>query len=308
VASPVPLRLAGVIPPMITPLTAAGEVDGAAIGRLVSYLVAGGVSGIFVLGTSGEGPWLSPAQAKAVIEATVRAAAGRAPVLAGVLEPSTVRALEAVAVAEAAGADALVVTSPYYFAVDGAAQVRHVAAIASATSLPLVLYNIPATTHNPFAPETVQRLAEIETVVGIKESSGDWSLFEQLLALRAARPRWSVLQGAEQSAARAVLAGADGLVPGLGNLAPVLFAGLVRAAAGGSQAAALDLQARVDALWRLHTHGFWLACLKYAASLLGFGSGAVSGNAAVLVPEAQAAIRRLVEQQGLVGSSGDAAP
>ena len=306
-ASPVPLSLSGVIPPMITPLTPTGEVDGAAIRRLVSYLIAGGVSGIFVLGTSGEGPWLAPAQARAVIEAAVEAGAGRVPVLAGVLEPSTVRALEAVAVAEAAGADALVVTSPYYFEVDGAAQVRHVEAVAAATSLPLVLYNIPATTHNPLAPETARRLLEVETVVGIKESSGDWALFEQLLALRAARPGWSVLQGAERSAARAVLAGADGLVPGLGNLAPALFAGLT-AAAGGSHAAALDLQARVDALWHLHTHGFWLACLKYAASLLGFGSGAVSGNAAVLAPEAHAAIRRLVEQQGLVASNGDAAP
>jgi len=305
-AAPTRLALSGLIPPMITPLTPGGEVDRTAIARLVAYLVDGGVDGLFVLGSSGEGPWLTARQAEQVVAATVSAVAGRVPVLAGILEPSTPRTLEAARVAEAAGADALVVTSPYYFAVDAASQLRHVEAIAAATALPLVLYNIPQLTHNPFALETVRGMLAIETVVGIKDSAGDDALFDQLLALRATRPDFRVLQGAERSTARAVLAGADGLVPGLGNLAPGLFAGLRAAARAGDAERALALQARVDALWQLHGHGFWLACLKHAASVLGFGSGAVSGAGAALSPAAQTAIRRTVEQE--VIAADDAGP
>lgn len=272
-----PLTLSGVIPPMITPLTEAGQVDGPAIERLVEYLIESGVSGLFVLGSSGEGPWLTSTQRQQVIQGTARAAAGRVPVLAGVLEPGTDRALEAAQMAADAGADALVVTSPYYFGAEAAVQIHHVSTIAAANPLPLVLYNIPTATHNPMAPHTVRALLEIDNLIGIKDSAGNWEDFQELLALRRIRPDFRVLQGAERLAAPSVLAGADGLVPGMGNLAPGLFDRLVQSAQAGERERALALQERVEALWHLHTHGFWLACLKYAASLLGFGSGAVCG-------------------------------
>jgi dihydrodipicolinate synthase/N-acetylneuraminate lyase len=239
------------------------------------------------------------------VTTTVRAVDGRVPVLAGVLEPSTNRALEAAAAAEAGGAVAVVVTSPYYFSVDPSAQLRHVETIAATTTLPLVLYNIPSMTHNPLDPETIRRLIEIETVVGIKDSAGDWAAFERILALRTIRPDFRVLQGAERQAAQSLLAGADGLVPGLGNLMPNLFAHLFTVARTDGQAEAPALQERIDALWQLHTHGFWLACLKYAASLLGFGSGETCGNDAVVAAAPQAAIRRIVEQEVRAGLKAD---
>ena len=120
------LDLCGVIVPMITPLTTGGEVDQAAIERLVTHLLASGVDGIFVLGSSGEGPWLTASQRQQVIGQTVRVAAGRVPILAGALEPSTGRTLEAIRLAEDAGADAVVLTSPYYFPVGAAAQIYHI--------------------------------------------------------------------------------------------------------------------------------------------------------------------------------------
>jgi 4-hydroxy-tetrahydrodipicolinate synthase len=282
---------------MVTPLTPHGDVDAPAILRLAEHLIAGGVNGIFVLGTSGEGPWLTPSQAERTIAATVGAVGGRVPVLAGVLEASTSRALEAAHAAEAAGADAMVVTSPYYYVVDAAAQRRHVEAIATATALPLVLYNIPEMTRNPFLPETVRRLIESERVIAIKDSAGDRDAFAQFLALRTVRPGFRVLQGAEQQAAPSLLAGADGLVPGLGNLVPDLFVQMVSLARADRRIDTLATQARVDALWQLHAHGFWLACLKYAASLLGFGSGTTCDRAGPLPPVSQAAIRRIVEQE-----------
>ena len=299
------LDLSGVIPPVITPLTKDGKVDVPAIERLVTYLIESGVSGLFVLGSSGEGPWLTSSQRRQVIEETVRVAAGRVPVLAGVLEPSTGRALKAAQMAEVAGADALVLTSPYYYEAGGALQIYHVATIATVTSLPLVLYNIPPATHNPIAPDTVRELLEIDNLIGIKDSAGNWQDFEKLLELKEARPGFRVLQGAERMAARAVLAGADGIVPGLGNLVPGTFDRIFKSARAGEREAALALQEQVNALGNLQGHGFWLVCLKYAASLLGFGSGAVCGWPAQgkggdgpnpLPESARSPIRRLMQK------------
>lgn len=290
------LTLTGVIPPMITPLTREGEVDQIATERLVAHLIEGGVDGIFVLGSSGEGPWLTAHQCKQVIESTVGSVSGRVPILAGVIEPSTGRTLEAVEVAEAAGVDAIVVTSPYYFEADGQVQYQHFKAVAAATSLPIVLYNIPSKTHNPMAPDTVQMLLELGSVVGIKDSSEDWEHFEKLLDLRKVKPGFQVLQGSEGFMAQAMLAGADGVVPGLSNLAPELYGQLVTASQAGDEATALSLQEQINALRQLLTHGFWLACLKYAASLLGFGSGATCElNADALPASARTGIRRTMQ-------------
>ena len=289
------LNLCGVIVPMITPLTTGGEVDQAAIERLVTHLLASGVDGIFVLGSSGEGPWLTASQRQQVIGETARVAAGRAPILAGLLEPSTGRTIEALRMAEDAGADAVVVTSPYYFGVDAAAQICHVETICASCALPVVLYNIPQNTHNPLTPATIRQLLEIDNLVAIKDSTGNWQHFEELLELRASKPGLRVFQGDEKLAARALLAGADGVVPGLGNLAPRLFSQIVASTRAGDKEMALSLQERVNSLWELHTYGFWLACLKYAASLLEFGGGATCGGANTLADPAKAANRQLVQ-------------
>ena len=288
----------GVIVPMITPLTAAGAIDAQAIDHLVDYLLSGGVSGIFVLGSSGEGPWLRATERAQVVEHARTAANGRAPILAGALQPGSRATLDDVRLLAGAGAEALVITAPYYFAADAATQIRHVEAVAAASPVPVVLYNIPEMTQSPLAATTVGRLAGCANVVAIKDSAGDWPAFAELLALRAARPGFRVLQGAERLSAQAALAGADGLVPGLANLTPQLFTRLFAAAQRGDRTSALAAQAQVDVLWQLHTHGFWLACLKEAAAQLGFGSGATVGHGGRLPAAARAAIAQLLLPYG----------
>ena len=150
--------LCGIIPPMISPLAPVGEPDGPAIASLVEHILGGGCTGLFVLGGCGEGAWLTPQQRAAVIRAAAFAAAGRAPILAGVMLPATGPACEAARQAADEGADALVVGSPYYFGVDAVTQQRHVEALLRAAPLPVLLYNIPQATHNPLAPSTVARL------------------------------------------------------------------------------------------------------------------------------------------------------
>jgi len=287
--------LGGVVTPLITPLRDGGAVDEQALGRLASLLLDAGVAGLFVLGSSGEGPWLTPAERACVIRVAVAAAAGRVPVLVGVLEPSAARVVEAVEQAAEFGADAAVVTTPYYFEADDDAQHDHFAAVAARSALPLIVYNIPKMTHNVVAPSTVRRLLVSANVIGIKDSAGAAEAFAGFLALKAERPDFRVFQGAERQSARALREGADGLVPGLSNVAPELFVQLSARVSEGAHEAAERLQDDVAALWELHTHGFWLECLKFAVSVLGIGNGAAYGRTPRLDDGAKRAIRQLVE-------------
>src|SRR5712692_1750480 len=189
--------LTGVVPPLISPLDGAGRVDEGAIAALVEYVLAGGSSGLFVLGGCGEGAWLTPGQRGMVVRAMARAAAGRVPVLAGVMLPATGPAVEAARQAAGEGADAVVVGSPYYFDVDGAAHHRHVEAVLEAVALPGLLYNIPQCTHHTLAPATVAALARDRRILGIKDSAGDFHAFQQFLAVKRERPDFRVLQGNE---------------------------------------------------------------------------------------------------------------
>jgi 4-hydroxy-tetrahydrodipicolinate synthase len=261
--------LRGVIPPMISPLTESGLVDEDAVGRVADYILAGGCSGLFVLGGVGEGAWLSTSQREAIVTASVRAAASRAPVLVGLMLPGTAPARDAALQAADAGADALVVGSPYYFGVDAASQRRHIEAILSATPLPVLLYNIPQCTHAPLARETVEALAAEPRVLGVKDSWGDLPYFQSLLVLKQSRPTFRVLQGHEHAAMASLLLGADGLIPGLGNVAPRVMVALVRAARARDIAACQRLHGEIFDLTGMYTNKAGLSGLYAACAVLG---------------------------------------
>lgn len=258
---------------MISPLTGLGEPDEAAICKLAEHILGGGCSGLFVLGGCGEGAWLTAKQRAAVVRATVRAVAGRAPVLVGIMLPATGPAADAARQAADEGADALVVGSPYYYPVDSAIQERHVEAILKDVSLPSLLYNIPQCTHHTLSPATVARLAREERILGIKDSAGIFEAFQQFLTVKQRRPMFRVLQGDDSLAAASLMQGADGLVPGMANFIPRLFVSLHGAAAIGDAATCADLQRQITDLATLHRHGHWLPALKAACSLVGLGNG-----------------------------------
>jgi len=158
--------LSGAVPPLITPLDDAGHVNAAAMDALVRYALEGGCSALFVAGGCGLGPWLTVEQRGEAVRAAVRGAAGKVPVLAGVMLPATGPACDAARQAEAEGADAVVVASPYYFAVQGDDQRRHLEAVLRAMSLPALIYNIPQCTHNVWQVETVAALAGETRILG----------------------------------------------------------------------------------------------------------------------------------------------
>jgi len=261
---------------MISPLTEAGDPDEAAISGLVEHILSGGCRGLFVLGGCGEGAWLTGVQRRAVIRATVSAAGGRVPVLAGVMLPATSPAIEAARVAAGEGVDALVVGSPYYFTVGAIPQRRHVESVLKSVPLPILLYNIPQATHHALLPDTVGCLASDPSVLGIKDSAGDFEAFQQFLVLKRSHPTFRVLQGNEHLAAASLLQGADGLVPGMANFAPGLFVALRQAAAVGDAGRCASLQEKITDLCALHNHGHWLPALKAACALMGIGNGVPS--------------------------------
>jgi len=293
--------LSGVVPPLVSPLDDAGGVDVAAVAQLVDHVVSGGVSGLFVLGGCGEGAWLTAPQRSAVVRAAVRAAAGRVPVLAGVMLPGTAAAAEAARQATDDGADAVVAGSPYYFEVDGAAQRRHVEAVLAATPLPALLYNIPQCTHHVLAAETVATLARDRRVLGIKDSAGDFAVFLGYLGVRRAQPAFRVLQGNEHLAAASLLQGGDGLVPGLANVAPALLVALREAAAKGDAAACARLQVALEDLATLHEQGHWLPALKAAVAALGIGTGRPAPPLAPAGETERRAIAAVLRRHGLLG-------
>lgn len=265
--------LCGVVPPLISPLTDSGAVDEAAMAALVDHILGGGGSGLFVLGGCGEGAWLTPDQRSGIVRTAARASSGRAPVLAGVMFPATGPAIEAAKRARDDGADAIVAGSPYYMAVDSSTQRRHVELLLGAVDLPILLYNIPPATHHVLAPVMVAELAKEERVLGIKDSAGDPQAFLSFLSIKEARPSFRVLQGNEHFMGASLLLGADGLVPGMGNVLPSLFASLIAAARQANLEEVRRLQAVIEDMGALHTQGHWLPSLKAACELIGIGNG-----------------------------------
>ena len=296
--------LTGIVPPAISPLDGSGEIDEGAIDALVEHCLQGGCSGLFVLGGCGEGAWLPIRQRGIVVRAFVRAAAGRVPVLAGVMLPATGPTAEAARQAAGEGADAVVVGSPYYFGVDGTAQRRHIETVIQAAGRPALLYNIPQCTNHVLSPATVETLARDGRVLGIKDSAGDFVAFQAFLAVKAARSDFRVLQGHEHLVAASLRLGGDGLVPGLANVVPALFVELRQAASRGDAATCTRIQTTILDLCAIHEVGHWLPALKAACAMIGIGSGA---PALPLVASTEAERRTIATVLGRHGV-GPAAP
>ncbi len=222
-----PLR--GIIPPMVTPLLDDNTLDIAGLERLVEHLLAGGVHGIFILGTTGEGPSLSRSLQQQTIEAAVSQVSGRVPVLVGITDTSVVESYSLARFAADAGANAVVSSAPHYFRIAQPELLNYFEQLVKNLPLPLVLYNMPTLTKVNFEPETVARILSWENVIGIKDSSGDLEYATRLLRLIQERPDWTLMTGPEELLADALRAGVMGGVCGGANLFPRLYVDLYEA-------------------------------------------------------------------------------
>ncbi|MBI1373381.1 MAG: dihydrodipicolinate synthase family protein [Phycisphaera sp.] len=243
-----PLR--GIVVPMVTPLRTPDALDVEGVERLVEHLVEGGVHGLFILGTTGEGPLLGHDLQRDLIDRTARAVAGRMPLLVGVTHTSLTESVRLAAYAAEAGADAVVLAPPCYFPMDQTELLRYVDSFAGAVTLPVVLYNMPALTKVTYEPTTVRRLMESDRIIGIRDSSGDMRYVHELMTLARGRADWCVLIGPETLTAEAVMFGAHGGVNGGANLYPKLLVHLYEAAAAADHQRVRELHDRVLQLGR----------------------------------------------------------
>jgi 4-hydroxy-tetrahydrodipicolinate synthase len=226
-----PLR--GIIPPLITPLRSRDTLDREGLERVIEHVLSGGVSGLFILGTTGEGPSLGYRLRRELVEHTCRLVKGRVPVFVGITDTAFVESLSVARTAAEAGADAVVLAPPYYVP-EGQPELReYLEHLLPELPLPLFLYNMPPLTKVPFEIDTVHWALDQPRIVGMKDSSGNMIYFSRLLELAKDRANWTVVVGPEELLAESVLLGGHGGVNGGANVFPRLYVGLYRAAAAG---------------------------------------------------------------------------
>jgi 4-hydroxy-tetrahydrodipicolinate synthase len=251
---------------LITPFRD-GAIDEPALRRLVERQIAGGVRGLVPCGTTGEAATLSPREAERVVAAVAEAAAGRAPVVAGVGGNDTRTTVERARRARALGADGVLVVTPYYNRPTQEGLAAHFMAVADGADLPVVLYNVPGRTGVNLLPETTLRLADHPRIVGIKEASGSIDQASEIVARAPAG--FAVLSGDDASTLPILSVGGRGVVSVAANVAPAAVAGLVDAALAGAWDAARRAHLALFDLCRALFCETNPAPVKEAAALLG---------------------------------------
>ena len=263
----------GIIPPLVTPLRDRDELDRDGLQRLLEHVIAGGVHGVFVLGTTGEAPSLSYRLRREMVTRTCEIVAGRIPVLVGITDTAFVESLILARHAAEAGADAVVLSTPYYFPAGQTELTGYVQHLVAELPLPLMLYNMPSMTKVWFEIETLHKLAELPQIVGIKDSSGDMAYFERLMSLRQRRLDWSIMIGPEAKLAQAMQLGGDGGVAGGANVLPTLFSQCYQSALAGDTGRVSRLSATIDEFQRVYDIGKYasrhIKATKCCLSLLG---------------------------------------
>jgi 4-hydroxy-tetrahydrodipicolinate synthase len=240
---------------MVTPFTAQGDLDEGAVCRILDHFVAGGVTGVLLLGTTGEDASLSMRTRQRLVAVAAGHARGRLTLYAGISDNCLAHCLEAADAYHALGVDALVARLPAYYDLGPEDMLAFYQALLSGTPGPIVLYNIPITTHMSLPLEIVERLSEHPQVVGIKDSENNWPRFSELLQRLSGRDGFSVFCGTGAYFDEALVHGADGFVPTAGNLLPRLCQSLYALAEARNGAGLAACQQQLLAAARLYAGG-----------------------------------------------------
>ena len=228
------MKLTGLIPPMVTPLDAKRRLDKKGTKNMVNHLLKGGVDGIFLLGTTGEGPHLSYAIREELVKTVCGLVKGRVPVLVGITETDLDDAVSFAARCKAHGASAVVAAPPYYFKLTQAECIAWFTEMADRLPLPLVVYDMPAHTDTIIEPATIAKLAAHPNIIAMKDSSSVIALFNKFrVALEPYAEKFSLFMGPDEAMGEAVLLGADGGVCTGANLWPAQFKEMYLAAKAG---------------------------------------------------------------------------
>jgi len=262
----------GIIPAMLTPFTKSGDLDLDGLKKNVDFLIENGMSQIMCLGSTGEAATLTREECVKITEATVKAANGRVPVMAGTGATSTREVIERSREAKSAGADSVMILTPFYEIPNQEGLYQHYATIADAVDIPICLYNIPPHTHVEIAPETLERLAKIGNIQALKDSSGNLSYFAEVM--RRVGDKMSILNGGDDITLPCFALGCHGAILALANIAPRMVVDLFQAVQQQEREKALDIFFKLLPISRaISVPQNFPAPVKEAVNMLGRAAG-----------------------------------
>ncbi|HFC8466619.1 TPA: 4-hydroxy-tetrahydrodipicolinate synthase [Neisseria subflava] len=290
--------LKGSLVALITPMNQDGSINYEQLHDLIDWHIENGTDGIVAVGTTGESATLPVEEHLAVIEATVKHVNKRVPVIAGTGANNTVEAIALSKAAEQAGADYTLSVVPYYNKPSQEGIYQHFKAIAEATSIPMVIYNVPGRTVVSMSNDTILRLAEIPNIVGVKEASGN--IGNNIELINNVPEGFAVLSGDDPTGLPFMLCGGHGVVTVAANVAPKLFADMCRAALEGDIATARRLNGQLIPIYNTMFCEPSPAAPKWGLSLLGKCEPHVRLPLVALTEAGQAKVRAALEKSGQI--------
>ena len=296
------IRFEGIFSPTITPLDEKERVDELGFVNQLNRLIDNGVHGIYLLGTSGEFTTLTNTERERAMDIAIKAIGGRVPVICGVMDTSTQRVIQNIEVAEQFGVDAVAATPGYYYpSTDDADLIEFYYDVAASTELPVFIYNIPSTVKTMIKPYIVAQLAETcKNIVGIKDSSGDWTNCLDLLARLGDKSDFSIMLGSHTALGAAVLFGADGGVVSISNVAPKESVALYKAAKARDINEVHRLQKLLLRLSKMYAYGQGVSGMKTCLEILGVCSAYTTGPLLPISEDAKDELRQLLSEAGLL--------
>lgn len=265
--------LKGVIPPIVTPVDKDENIDQESLERLIDYVIDGGVHGIFVLGSNGEFYALDYENQKRAVEITVEHTKGRVPIYAGASAITTKESVRLAKMVEAAGADVLTLLTPMFIQPNEEEMYNHFKTIADATNLPIVLYNNPGKTTNDISVSLLKRLAEIDNVIGIKNTTLNFAQTIQYIEATKDNENFKVLSGIDYYIYGTLMYGGVGCVAGTANVAPALVVDIYEKYMAGDYEGAKAAQERLLPLRETYNYGSFPVVMKDCLNLLGINVG-----------------------------------
>ena len=290
--------LKGSLVALITPMNQDGSINYEQLHDLIDWHIENGTDGIVAVGTTGESGTLPVEEHLAVIEATVKHVNKRVSVIAGTGANNTVEAIALSKAAEQAGADYTLSVVPYYNKPSQEGIYQHFKAIAEATSIPMIIYNVPGRTVVSMSNDTILRLAEIPNIVGVKEASGN--IGKNIELINSVPEGFVVLSGDDPTGLPFMLCGGHGVVTVAANVAPKLFADMCRAALEGDIATARRLNEQLIPIYNTMFCEPSPAAPKWGLSLLGKCEPHVRLPLVALTEAGQAKVRAALEKSGQI--------
>lgn len=290
----------GVIPPIVTPLTKEGKVNEKVLRELVNHLIAEGVHGLFPLGTTGEFYAFNNEEAKRILEIVIEETAGRVPVYAGANHITTRGVIEFIKIAEQVGADAVSVLTPMFVSQTQQEVYAHYKTIAESTDLPIIVYNNKPKTNVTVTPETIAKLAEIENIVGVKDSTGDMTNTEEYIRLTRGNDNFGVLMGRDTLIYAGLCYGTVGAIASCANVAPRIAADIYDKYVAGDLEGALEAQFKLAPLRIACSMGTFPAVIKEGLAMQGFEVGKCLEPIAEITENEKEKLRKVLKDMGLL--------